>query len=181
MHDFIDKIILIDTQIKEIVERTAKKIRKYYEKKEDIEVIVVLNGAKRFADDIFSCYILNNNKFNINYIKAKSYNDKNKFKKVKIEEINLSHIKNKEVLIIDDIYEKGETLYSIINFVKEYNPKDVKVCVLMERDRKHSRDIKIDFLGVLIRDPDFLAGYGLDYKGDESYRDMPLIATMKDE
>lgn len=173
---YLDKVILNDVKIRTIVNKLSKKINNYYRDNKLVEVFVLLDGAKKFAQDIFSTNKIKSEKFNINLIKVKSYKKRKSTNNVEIEDTDLSYIKNKNVLIIDDIYETGNTLYCFKNHLKEYNPKDIKICVLLQRDNKHLEDIYIDFLGVIIKDMGFLVGYGLDYEG--KYRNIPLIATL---
>jgi len=179
MNTCIDKVILTDIQIKRIVNRISKKINKYYyNSKEIIEIIVILEGAKIFSNDIFASSFLETSKFNINFINISSYHNGTKSKdKINIEKCNLSHIEKKKVLIIDDIYETGNTLDFLIKYLKKYNPLEIKICVLLERDIEHKKKIDIEFLGVIVRNLDFLVGYGLDYQG--KCRELPLIGTLK--
>jgi len=174
--NLIDKIILTDSDIKAIVTKLSNKINNSYKKGKRIEVLVLLEGAKTFAQDLFSSEGIDLDKFHISYIKVKSYNG-TKSKDVQISKEDLSFIKGKEVLVIDDIYETGKTLNAFYKYIKTFNPESIKTCVLLERDSEHEEQIDIDFLGVIVRNQDFLIGYGLDYNGD--CRDIPLIATLR--
>ena len=174
--NIIDKIILTDSEIKAIVTKLSNKINNSYQKGKRIEVLVLLEGAKTFSQDIFSSNNIDLDKFHISHVRVKSYNGINS-EDVKISKEDLSFIKDKEVLIIDDIYETGKTLSSFCKYIRTFNPESIKTCVLLERDSEHEEQINIDFLGVIVKNQDFLIGYGLDYNGDS--RDLPLIATLK--
>ena len=178
MKTCIDKVILTDVQIKRVINKISKKINNYYKNSKEIEVLVILEGAKIFSNDIFASSFLETSKFNVTFVKINSYYNGTKSKnKINIEKCDLSHIKGKEILIIDDIYETGNTLYSFLECIEKYNPLEVRICVLLERDKDHEKKVNIDFLGVRTSILDFLVGYGLDFQG--KCRELPLIGTLK--
>jgi len=174
--NIIDKVILTDSEIKAVVAKLSNKINNSYKKGKRIEVLVLLEGARVFAQDLFSSENIDLDKFHISYVKVKSYNGVNS-EDVQISKEDLSFIENKEVLIIDDIYETGKTLNAFCEYIETFSPESIKTCVLLERETEHEESINIDFLGVIVKNQDFLIGYGLDYNGD--CRDLPLIATLK--
>ncbi|MCP4708494.1 MAG: hypoxanthine phosphoribosyltransferase, partial [Planctomycetes bacterium] len=90
-------------------------------------------------------------------------------------EINTS-LSGKEVLLIDDIYDSGETLKVVMEYLKRYSSKRVRTCVFLEKEVDHQVDVEIDYLGYKVADV-FLVGYGLDY--NEKYRDLPYICSLE--
>jgi hypoxanthine phosphoribosyltransferase len=181
----IDKLILNKEDICKIVKRISEDIAFVYKQEIEVIVIIILDGATNFCKDIFKTFMSENDvkKFHLYGIKAKSYG-KNTFSS---GQVNLDfcgiksdlNLKNKRILIIDDICHTGNTLYSVIEEIKNFEPKDIKTCVFLERDEDHVKKTKIDFLGKKIKEKQFLVGYGLDWK--ENYRDMPDVYTVKKE
>ena len=84
-------------------------------------------------------------------------------------------ITNHHVIIIDDIFDTGYTLDSVFKIVLDLNPKSVKSCVLVSKQKE--RDIKTapDYIGFTILD-EFVVGYGLDY--NESFRNLPYVGIL---
>ena len=85
-------------------------------------------------------------------------------------------IKNKDVLIIEDIVDTGLTLTWLIDYLKSFRPKTVKVCTLLDKVERSKTKIKIDYACHVVQEG-FLVGYGLDYA--ENYRNLPEIYHLK--
>ena len=85
-------------------------------------------------------------------------------------------IKNKDVLIIEDIVDTGLTLTWLIDYLKSFRPKSVRVCTLLDKFERRKKKIKIDYACHVVQEG-FLVGYGLDYA--ENYRNLPEIYNLK--
>lgn len=79
------------------------------------------------------------------------------------------------VLVIDDIFDSGQTLRMVTNVLKERQPDTLKTCVLLHKLRADVADFELDYAGFEIPD-EFVVGYGLDYNG--FYRNLPDIAVL---
>ena len=79
--------------------------------------------------------------------------------------------------VIDDVYDTGRTLDEVVGYVKGCGAADVKVCVMLEKQRVHEVAVEVDFVGAKIEDA-FIVGYGLDYEG--KLRELPYVAVMKE-
>jgi len=86
-------------------------------------------------------------------------------------------VKDRHVLVVDDILDTGQTLGSIVDIIKALHPRDVKTCVLLDKPSCRKVRIRPDFRGFEIPDG-FVVGYGLDYA--EQYRNLPYIAVLKE-
>lgn len=84
-------------------------------------------------------------------------------------------VKDRQVLILDDILETGRTLRFAHDLLIERGAKDVKIAVLLEKPGKLQVAAKADFVGFSIPDK-FVVGYGLDYANH--YRELPFIGYM---
>jgi len=172
----VGQVVVSQLQIEACVNRVARELEQFYQDKQDVLVIVLLAGAKSFADDLFAK--LDSEKFKIEYVKASSYyNGTNSSGKVRIDRQIDSLAAGHDVLVIDDIYDTGLTLKKVRSRLAEAGAGDVRICVLLERETQRKEKIEIDFLGVKVP-KGFLIGYGLDYEGQ--YRELPFIATLKE-
>ena len=87
-------------------------------------------------------------------------------------------IKNKNVVVVDDIMDTGYTLNAILDFIKLKNPKSIKLCTLFNKEERREEKIYLvpDFYGFDIPN-EFIIGYGLDL--NQKYRNLPHIAKVK--
>lgn len=84
-------------------------------------------------------------------------------------------VKDRQVLIVDDILETGRTLSFATELLKERGAADIKIAMLLEKPGKLQVDVKADFVGFSIPDK-FVVGYGLDYANH--YRELPFIGYL---
>jgi hypoxanthine phosphoribosyltransferase len=85
-------------------------------------------------------------------------------------------IKNKHVLIVEDIVDTGLTLNYLVDYLKSFGPESVKICSLLDKHECRKIPIKVDYIGHEIKDV-FVIGYGIDY--NENFRQLPDIYYMK--
>ena len=86
-----------------------------------------------------------------------------------------SDIAGRNVLIVEDILDTGNTLHQLTKMLKERNPASLKVCVLLDKPARREQEIYADYVGYTIPDA-FVVGYGLDYA--EEYRNLPYIGVL---
>jgi hypoxanthine phosphoribosyltransferase len=87
-------------------------------------------------------------------------------------------VRDKSVLVVDDILDTGRSLTFIKNYLQRFNPREIKICVLLEKRGTRVMDVTADYVGFEIPNV-FVLGYGLDF-GDR-YRHLPYIASLKEE
>lgn len=168
-----DLNILIDeSTLNKRVSEIAEQISKDY-LNEDLILVCILKGAVYFATDL-SKKLTNNNVF-LDFMKIKSYGIGVRESSGTISfNLDLSeNIENKNVIIVEDIIDSGNTLKYLYDYLKTKNPKTLKICVLLDKFERRVADVKVDYTGFKIEDK-FVLGYGLDY--DEKYRNLPYIA-----
>jgi hypoxanthine phosphoribosyltransferase len=130
-------------------------------KNADVVFVAILNGAFMFAADL---YRLTEMKSRISFLKLASYAGTSSIGKVN-QLIGLNEpIKNKTVVIVEDIIDTGATLDSTIKQLKAFEPKEIKVAALLCKPDAYRFNYKIDYPGFSIPN-DFIVGYGLDYNG----------------
>ena len=85
-------------------------------------------------------------------------------------------IENKEVLIVEDIIDSGNTLYYLMDILKKRHPASLRLCTLLDKPDRRVKDVKVDYCGFEIPD-EFVVGYGLDYA--QKYRNLPYIGVVE--
>lgn len=177
----IDRVLLSEDRVRTLAKELAIQLQQAYEKTPKVTVLSVLSGAFYFTRLLRQTGLLDENKFNFQTITAASYYHSTiSSGKVKIDLLDTPvHIRFHPVLILDDIYDTGNTLCEIINTIRQHKPADIRVCVMLQRQGPHTRKVPIHHVGAFIPKDGFVIGCGLDYQ--EKFRDLPYIATVKPE
>ena len=90
-----------------------------------------------------------------------------------------SSVEGKDVLIVEDIIDSGQTLAYLIEVLKQRNPKNIELCTLLDKpERRVKKQVKVDYTCFTIPD-EFVVGYGLDY--DQKYRNLPFIGVVEQQ
>jgi len=86
--------------------------------------------------------------------------------------------RDRDVLLVDDILDTGQTLRAVIDKLNALQPRSLKTCVLLEKKSRRTESVTADYVGFEVPD-EFVIGYGLDYA--ERYRNLPFIGVLKPE
>lgn len=171
----VEKVLLTKEQIEKRIKELADEISADYKNKELI-LICILKGGLYFLTDL-SKKISIPHTFDV--VGATSYGKSTKSSgHVVITKDVSTDIKNKHIIIIEDIYDTGQTLKVIKDLLYVHTPASVEICSLIIKNKKHIEDLHIKYKGFTIED-DFVVGYGLDY--DEKYRHLDFIGILKKE
>ena len=172
LHNKEFEIFITETEISAIVHSMANQINNIGIK--NPLFIAVLNGSFLFAADIMRKINIPNSE--ISFIKLSSYLGTESTGEVN-ELIGLGkNIRNRNIVILEDIIDTGITLEKIIILLEKEEVADIKVATLLFKPEAYKKDIEIDFIGESIAN-DFVVGYGLDY--DEIGRNLPHIYKLK--
>lgn len=167
------KVLISEKDLKKRIIELSNQISKDYEN-EDIFVICLLKGATYFAVDITKKL---KNDVIIDFMKVSSYGSSKKTSgKVNIIYDITTNIKDKNVLIIEDIVDSGLTLNKIKEYLLQKQPKSIKTCVMLDKEARREYQFTADYIGFKIDDY-FIVGYGLDY--NEKYRNLPYIGYIE--
>lgn len=160
----------IDNSILEIADR----INKDYEG-EELTLICVLKGGVMFMCDLAKKLNLN---VRLDFMSVSSYGSETKSSGVvKIIKDLDDSIDGKNVLVVEDIIDSGNTLSYLMDILKKRGPKSIKLCTLLDKpSRREKKDVFVDYVCFEIEDK-FVVGYGLDY--DQRYRNLPYIGVME--
>jgi len=165
------QVLISDTRIAARVLALGASITKHYAGRRPV-FLGVMNGALFLLTDLVRAVDLDTE---ISCVRLNSYAGTTSTGRVGGLEGLQDSVTGREVLIVDDIFDTGRTLASLVERVLEMGAKDVKVCVLLEKRRSHVTPIRPDWIGFEIEDA-FVVGYGLDYNG--RYRGLPDIEVL---
>jgi len=84
-------------------------------------------------------------------------------------------IRGKDVLIVEDIVDTGNTLVQVLAHVKSLGAKSIRVCALIDKRERRERQVPVDYAGH-VAESGFLVGFGLDYA--DNYRNLPALFRM---
>jgi len=171
----LEKILVSEEEIAERVGALAAEMDAYY-KGEEVVLVCILKGAVTFFSDLVRLVSF---PVQFDFMCVSSYGSGTVSSgKVQIKKDLSVDISGKNVLLVEDILDTGNTMAALIELLKERNPKDIKLCALLNKAERREQPIEADFSGFDIPD-EFVVGYGLDY--DERYRQLPFVGVLKHE
>jgi len=160
VHDLSFSPFITEIQIKQQVEAIGAKISQKHASTTPV-FIAVLNGSFIFAADLMrACKI----ESEISFIKLASYEGTSTTGVVTTLLGLDTSIKDRQVIIIEDIIDTGTTMKSLIETLESYQPSGIEIATLLIKPDALKYDLKIDYTGFEIPN-DFVVGYGLDYNG----------------
>jgi hypoxanthine phosphoribosyltransferase len=142
---------------------------------EEIVVIGVLNGSFMFFADLVREIKV---PLITDFISASSYGSGTTSSGTVNLELDVRNsIEGKNVLIVEDIVDTGNTITYLLEVIGAKGPKDIKVASLLFKPARKEKDVTVNYLGFEIEDH-FVVGYGLDFDG--RFRELPYIGIVKD-
>jgi hypoxanthine phosphoribosyltransferase len=173
MQEDLDKILVTEPQIRNRIKELGEAINDTYGDN-DVAVIAIINGAIVFTADLIRELKLN---LQLDCIRVSSYRDETApvqppkvYDKIRLD------LRDRDVLLIDDILDTGQTLSRVVGELKEAGAASIRTCVLLDKQGRRRVAFDADFVGFQIPD-EFVVGYGLDFA--ERYRHLPCIGVLK--
>jgi hypoxanthine phosphoribosyltransferase len=155
------------------VSQVGTQISKDYEGR-DVLIIAVLNGSFVFCADLVRSLDI---ECKIDFISVSSYIGTQTQGKVKVISGIKEDVIGKDVIILEDIVDKGLTLDFLIREISLKNPKSIKTCVFLDKKCARKKEVAVDYSCFEIGN-DFVVGYGLDYNG--FFRQLPYVGKIKE-
>lgn len=175
MRNDIKKILLTEQEIASICKSMGKQLTNDY-KGTKLVVIGLLKGCNPFMADLVRQIDL---PLEIYYMSVSSYHGGIKSSgdvQIKMD-LDIS-IANRDVLLVEDIVDTGNTIVTIMDFLKHRGAKSIKLATLLDKPEGRLRECTPNYIGKTIP-KEFVVGYGLDY--DEFYRNLPYVGVLKEE
>jgi hypoxanthine phosphoribosyltransferase len=160
VHDKTFDTFLSESAINEQVKRIAQEINIDYKDKTPL-FIAILNGSFMFASDLFKELDIETQ---VCFIKLASYQGVKSTGNV-VTSIGLDvSLKDREVIVIEDIVDTGKTLHDFLPQIMDQHPSSLKIATLLHKPEALKYSLTIDYVGFSIPNK-FVVGYGLDYDG----------------
>lgn len=167
------KVLISEEEVDARIRELGEKISKEYEGKQ-IHLICVLKGGVFFMCELAKRITV---PVSMDFMCVGSYGDGTKSSGVVRLAKDLDEsIENKEVLIVEDIIDSGNTLYYLMDVLRQRKPASLRLCTLLDKPDRRVKDVHVDWTGFEISD-EFVVGYGLDYA--QKYRNLPYIGVVE--
>lgn len=161
----------VDARIKEIGEQISKD----YEGKQ-VHLVGVLKGSVFFLCELAKRITL---PVSLDFMSVSSYGSDTKSSGVvKIVKDLDESLKDKHVIVVEDIVDSGNTLSYLLEMLGDRKPASLRLCTLLDKPERRRKPVHVDYTGFQIPD-EFVVGYGLDY--DQKYRNLPYVGIVKFE
>lgn len=167
------KEMLSEEELANRIKELGEQISKDYEG-EDVFLVCILKGAAFFACELAKRITV---PVTIDFMATSSYGSGT----VSTGEVQIKKdldlgVEGKNVIIVEDIIDSGNTLNYLSNLFKDRKAKSVKMCAMLDKPERREVDVPMDYIGFTIPDA-FVVGYGLDY--DQKYRNLPYIGVVE--
>jgi hypoxanthine phosphoribosyltransferase len=179
LHSLIDrwsgsplKTLLSEQELRAGVERMASCITRRYGA-QPLTIVAVMTGSLVLLADLIRRLSM---PVRVSLIQASSYRGGTLSGEMRIREDMMLDVANRDVLIIDDIFDTGKTLEAIARCVHAMSPRSVSTAVLLHKEGRQQVELVPDFIAFNIPD-EFVVGYGLDYA--DLYRNLPYLAILE--
>jgi len=176
MEKDIAQILLTEEQIKNRIRELGEILTAEYADKNPI-VVGVLKGVVIFYADMIREIKV---PCQMDFMRVSSYSGTESTGKMVFGGKMSENIEGRHVLILEDIFDTGNSLNFLYNHLIEKNPASLKICTLLDKPERRNPEVtlKPEYVGFEIPNA-FVVGYGLDY--NEAYRNLPYIGILKPE
>lgn len=171
----VEKILFSEEELKARVTQLGEEITRDYAGKAPV-LASVLRGSYIFMADLTRQIKL---PVTVDFMAVSSYGSGTSSSgQVEIKKDLSDSIEGKDLIIVEDILDSGNTLYYLVDVLRARKPASIRICTLLDKPDRRVKPISADYCGFSIPDA-FVVGYGLDY--DEKYRNLPYIGILKPE
>lgn len=176
MRENIERILLTEEQIREKVKELGAQLSKDYAGKDPIFVGVLKGVVVFYADMIREITV----PCQLDFMWISSYSGTNSTGKMQVVRDLSADIKGRHVVILEDIFDTGNSLDYTYKHLIEKEPASLKICTLLDKPERRNPNVTLqaDYVGFVIPN-EFVVGYGLDY--NEFYRNLPFVGVLKPE
>jgi hypoxanthine phosphoribosyltransferase len=174
MLEDIRKILFHESTILSRLDELAHDITTDYRGK-DVTVIAILNGSFIFVADLLRRIPL---PLQVDCLGVSSYHGTKTTGSVNFRQTTVADLRDRHVLILDDILDSGHTLHAIQERLSREGALSLRTCVLLRKQVERAREVDGDYVAFDIPN-EFVVGYGLDY--NENYRNLPFVGVLTED
>ena len=168
----IDRVLFSEDDIKDMVKKVADEINRDYAGKRPV-LVALLKGSVIFFFFFMRALVID---CEIDFMKVSSYSGTQSTGVINIVSDIRTDIADRHVIIVEDIVDKGLTLYKLRELLAGRNPASLKICTLLDKPSGRKAEVYADYIGGTVGN-EFIVGCGLDY--NEKFRNLPYIGVMR--
>lgn len=166
-------VLLTEKEVDEKIRIIGEQISKDYAGK-TVHLVCVLKGGCFFMCELAKRITV---PVTMDFMSVSSYGSETKSSGVvRIVKDLDEPLKDKNVIVVEDIVDSGRTLSYLLEMLKDRGPASVRLCTLLDKPERRVVDVNVDYTGFEIPD-EFVVGYGLDF--DQRYRNLPYIGVVE--
>lgn len=176
MEKNIQKVLISEEQIQTKIQEMAQQISREYDGKDPI-FVGVLKGVVMFFGDFVKKVTV---PCQIDFMCISSYEGTSSTGNMVVKKDISTDIKDRHVVILEDIFDTGNSLEFTYHYLLSKEPASLKICTLLDKPERRNPavTVKPDYTGFVIPN-EFVVGYGLDF--NEYYRNLPFVGVLKPE
>ena len=173
LQDNVEKIMLTAEQIARRIDELAAQLDQQYQGRKPL-VVCILKGSTIFFADLIRAM---RSTMEVDFMAVSSYGSGTVSSgELKIKKDLTVDIAGRDVLLVEDIIDSGNTLYRLKQMLHKRKPASLNIVTLLDKPQRREVPIEPDYTGFVIED-EFVIGYGLDYA--EEYRNLPYVGVLK--
>ena len=173
MHQDVEQILYTEEDLRRRIRELGAQIAADYAGRTPM-LVSVLRGSYIFMADLTRAIDLD---LTVDFMAVSSYGAGTVSSgQVEIKKDLSDSIEDRDLIIVEDILDSGNTLYYLMDVLRARQPASIRICTLMDKPERRTKPITADYVGFTIPDA-FIVGYGLDYA--EKYRNLPYVGVLK--
>lgn len=172
---YLQEVMIDEVTLQKRVADLGAQITADYENMDNLLLICVLKGGVMFLTDLMRHIDVPHE---IDFLAVSSYGTgvRESSGNVRIDMDLTVQVRDRHVLIVEDIIDSGHTLRFVMDLLGARKPASLRLCALLDKSSRRTVDIRVDYTGFQIEDK-FVFGYGLDL--DEKFRNLPFIGVVR--
>ena len=166
-------VLLSEAEVDRRIQEIGEQISRDYEGRQ-VHLVCVLKGGSFFMCELAKRITV---PVSLDFMSVSSYGmDTKSSGIVRIVKDLDDSLKDKDVIIVEDIVDSGRTLSYLMEMLRDRVPRSLRLCTLLDKPERRLVEVKVDYTGFQIPDK-FVVGYGLDYA--QKYRNLPYIGVVE--
>lgn len=167
------EVMISEQEVSQRVKELGQQITEHYKESDGLVMVGLLRGSFVFMADLARAI---EGPMTVDFMTASSYgNSMESTRDVRILKDLDDDIKGKDILLVEDIIDTGNTLSKVCEILSIREPNSITICTLLDKPSRREVDVKVDWIGFSIPD-EFVVGVGIDYA--QKYRNLPYIGKV---